>query len=225
MTTPAQPDTGAGAAPDTGSAPSTTDADATTQTQTDQQTPDTDATDWQAEAEKWKAQARKHEDRAKANKRALDEAQAARQDGDEGEDWQSKATEAEERAQAAEERAVELAYESTVNRVAAKAGLDPEALLDSDSFRRKVGEELDDDWEPDDIDGLRAAVEKVAKSKEFAGSPRFTTSRAPARSGADMPGGPAGLRQLTDADLSRMTPEQIVAAQEKGQLNNLLGIT
>jgi hypothetical protein len=35
--------------------------------------PDTDTTDWKAEAEKWKTQARKHEDRAKAHQAAAKE--------------------------------------------------------------------------------------------------------------------------------------------------------
>jgi hypothetical protein len=219
MTTPAQPDTGAGAAPDTGSAPA---EDATTETQPQTETTDTDAPDPAAEIAKWKSQARKHEERAKANKKALDELKAAQQ-GETGEDWQAKATEAEQRAADAEERAVELAYSSTVTRIAAKAQLDAEALLDSGRFREAVAEELGD--EEFDDDDLRAAVEKIAKSKEFSGNPRFTGQRTPARSGSDMPGGPAGLRQITEAELQRMTPEQIVEAQNKGQLNSLLGAT
>src|SRR6266581_5375433 len=70
MTTPAEPDTGAGAAPDTGSAPDTTTIE------TDQQQADataTDEPDYAAEVSKYKALARKHEDRAKANKKQLDD--------------------------------------------------------------------------------------------------------------------------------------------------------
>jgi hypothetical protein len=42
--------------------------------------------------------------------------------------------------------------------------------------------------------------------------------------GADLDGGnPGAPRQLTEADLTKMTPEQIVKAQEDGLLRNLLG--
>jgi len=219
MTTPAQPDTGAGsAAPDTGSAPEGT----TTET-APEQTTGTDVTDWQAEAEKWKTQARKHEERSKANKKALDDALNASKPkaGEPGpEDWQRQVAEATERATAAETRAAELAYRSTVSRIAATVNADADALLDSDSFLEAVETELGDDFDDDE---LAAAVTKVAK--EYAKKLRFAKQTGPARSGADISGGPAGLRQLTEDDLQRMSPEQIVDAQNKGQLNSLLGIT
>lgn len=215
MTTPAQPDTGtAGAAPDTGTAPETgtTTQDAATATET---------VDWQAEAEKYKALARKHEQRAKTNKQALDDLQAKAAPAEGEEDWKTKAEEAAARAEAAEVRAVELAYETTVNRIARDVGADAEALLDSQAFRDAVADELDDDFDDDD---LRAAVGKVAK--EFARQPRFSaTPTGPTRSGTEMNGATGGPRQITEAELARMTPEQIVAAQENGQLNALLGRT
>ncbi|MCW2920125.1 MAG: hypothetical protein JWN52_8193 [Actinomycetia bacterium] len=217
MTTPAEPDTGAGSQPDTGSAPEAPQTDA------QQAAPDTDATDWQAEAEKYKALARKHEDRAKANKRALDEAAQAAQ-GKAGEptldDYKAQLTEAATAREAAEERAAVAIYKSTVDSVAAKVGADAVALRDSGSFQDAVTEELGDDFDDDD---LEAAVTKVAK--EYAKKPRFAKQTGPARSGADLPGGPGTLRQLTEGDLKHMSAEQIVAAQDKGQLNSLLGIT
>jgi hypothetical protein len=181
MTTPAQPDTGAGAAPDTGSAPQDPTA---TEAET-QDTPETGEPDWKAEAEKWKAQARKHEDRAKANKAALDKAarQAAPKDGEPTvEDLQKQLTEANEAREAAETAAVEAAYTSTVTRVAAQVGADAEALLDSDSFRDAVREQLDEDGFDDD--DLKAAVTKAAK--EFAKKPRFALAGGATRGGADL---------------------------------------
>lgn len=218
MTTPAGADTAAGAdAPDTGSAP-----DGTTDPTTSETTTGTDV-DWQAEAEKYKALARKHEDRSKANKKALDDALAASKpkDGQPGPDeWQKQVAEATERATAAEQRAAELAYRNTVSRIAATVNADADALLDSESFLAAVEQELGDDFDDDE---LATAVTKVAK--EYAKKPRFAKQTGPARSGADITGGPAGLKQLTEADLSRMTAEQIVEAQNKGQLDSLLGIT
>lgn len=188
MTTPAEPATGAGDAPDTGSAPQ---EPATTDAQPPQEpaTSATDTTDWQAEAEKWKAQARKHEDRAKASKAALDKAnkQAAPKEGEPTPDeLKQQLTEANEAREAAETAALQAVYTSTVTRVAAKVGADAEALLDSDSFYQAVGEELGDDFDDDD---LRGAVEKVAK--EFAKKPRFAVPPAgSSRGGADINGGP-----------------------------------
>ena len=147
MTMPAQPDTGAaGAAPDTGTAP-TDEAPETT-------APDTgEEVDWQAEAEKYKALARKHEQRAKDNRKALAEAQAKGKPA-EGEpsldDLRAQLDEVTTAREAAEARAVELAYETTVSRVARDVGADADALLDSQSFRDAVAEELDEDFDDDE---------------------------------------------------------------------------
>lgn len=215
MTTPAQPDTGAGAEPDTGSAPEpTTDAPQPT-------APDTDATDWQAEAEKYKALARKHETRAKANKTALDEALAKGKpkDGEPSlEDLQSRLSAADKAREDAEARVAEVAYERTVDRIARKVGADGEALLDSDRFRREVSDEVGEDFDDDD---LAKAVQKIAA--KFAKDPRFAGTRPAARSGADITGGPGAPVQVTLEELNKMTPEQIVEAQDKGLLKNLLG--
>lgn len=207
------PDTGQ-AQPDTGgSAP---------EPATDQQPAATgDGTDWQAEAEKWKGLARKHETTAKKNKQSLDEILAKQQGAPSVDDLQKRLTDADTARQQAEERLVELTYANVVNRTAREVGADADALLDSAGFRDAVADELGEDFDDDD---LAKAVAKVAK--EFAAKPRFAAAgRVPARSGADITGGPGVLRQLTEADLRRMSPEEIVAAQEKGQLNTLLGIT
>src|SRR5437879_1671387 len=214
MTTPAQPDTGAGAEPDTGSAPEDTTTDAGQQADATA----TDAPDHAAEVSKYKALARKHEDRAKASKKQLDDLLAKQQGEPTLEDLQAQTASERERAEAAEERAAELAYDIAVNRAASKVGADAEALSDSDRFRREVTEELGDDFDDDD---LRAAVQKIAA--KFAKDPRFAGSKAPARSGADITGGPGAPRQITEDELHKMTPEQIVEAQDKGLLKNLLG--
>jgi hypothetical protein len=214
MTTPAQPDTGAGAEPDTGSAPEGTTID---------QQPDTsatDGTDWQAEAEKWKGLARKHEGNSKTNKQKLDELLSKQQGTPSLEDLQAELAAEREAREAAEGHGAELAYKNTVSSIATNSGLNAAELLDSGRFRDKVAELLGDDFDDDE---LLAAVEKVAKTKEFAGNPRFAGSKAPPRSGADITGGPGAPRQVTEDELHKMTPEQIVEAQEKGLLRSLLG--
>jgi hypothetical protein len=200
MTTPT-PDTGTGTPPATGGTPSEP-------TPTDQQptAPDTDAPDWQAEAEKWKTLARKHETTAKANKQLLDKASAATAGEPTVDDLKAQLAELSQAHNAAEERNAELAYSGTVRTLAQAAGADPEALLDSDSFRDAVASELGEDFDDDD---LSKAVTKVAKV--FAAKPRFaaTSGTAPARSGADITGGtpPPGRerpRSLSEAVRSRL---------------------
>lgn len=189
MTTPAQPDTGAGDAPDTGSAPQQQDAPAATDDtrQPDQTESATDDVDYKAEVDKWKALARKHEQQAKTNKKALDDAAKAHAGEPTLEDLQSRLEDADTAREEAEVRLVELAYENAVNRIGTRHGLDVEAALDSDAFRNAVGDELGEDFDDDD---LRQAVEKV--TKQFAAKPRFAAPNGAApRSGAPMPGAPA----------------------------------
>lgn len=213
MTTPAQPDTGtAGAAPDTGTAPETgtTTQDAAAATET---------VDWQAEAEKYKALARKHEQRAKTNKQALDDLQAKAAPAEGEEDWKAKYEAAEGRASEAEIRAVELTYESTVTRIAGTVGADAEALLDSQSFRDKVAEELDDDGFDDDE--LKAAVAKHAK--EFAKKPRYAAQRASGgASGGDFTGSPGAAssidQQIADAEKNRDFGTAIALKRQRAAL-------
>lgn len=215
MTMPAQPDTGAaGAAPDTGTAP--------TDEAPEQAAPDTGEVDWQAEAEKYKALARKHEQRAKENRKALAEAQAAGKPA-EGEpsldDLRAQLDEVTTAREAAEARAVELAYRDTVRTAASTIGADAEALLDSQSFRDAVADELDEDFDDDD---LREAVAKVAK--DFAKKPRFA-ARQPAagRSGGDFTGGPGARasidQQIADAEKNRDFATAIALKRQRAALN------
>jgi hypothetical protein len=215
MTTPAQPDTGAGAAPDTGSAPAVAPTD---------QQPDasaTDEVDYQAETEKWKALARKHETTAKANKKALDALQRSAQPADgepTTEDLQAQLTEHQEAREAAEARAAELAYGNTINRVAGTLNLDAEALLDSGSFRDAVAEELDDDFTDDD---LKAAVTKVGK--QYAKNPRFAKTVGASRSGGEFNGAPASPasidQQIAEATKAKNFPLAIALKQHRAALN------
>lgn len=79
----------------------------------------------------------------------------------------------------------EHAYERVVRSAATDVNADPEALLDSGSFRDAVAAELGDEFTDDD---MTKAVAKVAK--EFAAKPRFAKTTAPARSGGEITGGP-----------------------------------
>ena len=98
---------------------------------------------------------------------------------------------------------------------AAEHGANPSALRDSVSFLDSIK-----DIDPTDSAALVAAAKAAATA-----NPSLSASPAgPARGGADLSGGGGSEpRQLTEDDLSRMSPEQIVDAQEKGLLRNLLG--
>lgn len=112
--------------------------------------------------------------------------------------------------------------ELAVYRSAGKFGGDPDALLDSRAFANAVSK-LDptaDDFDSAMEAAVKAAVE--ANPKLAAKAPEPAPAPAPPKGGADLAGAPGGKRQLTEADVKRMTPEQIVKAREAGQLNTYL---
>jgi hypothetical protein len=204
VTTPAQPETPATGpgAPATGeqTPEPTTPVDAPQQPATGE-----DGTDWKKHARSWEKKSKDNERRLSEYEQqlgTLKKALGLEAADDLPEHAKAKLSEAEKRAEAAETRALELAYESTVSRVAATVNADAEALLDSDSFRNAVGEELGEDFDDDD---MRKAVAKVAK--EFAKKPRFAKSQGSPRSGADFtgsPGAPPNIDQaIADAEKNR----------------------
>lgn len=104
---------------------------------------------------------------------------------------------------------------------AADHGANPAALRDSVSFLESV-KAID----PTDTAAIVAAAKAaVTANPALAAVPAApATPPAPPAGGADLSGGnPGAPRQLTEADLTSMTPEQIVKAQEDGLLRNLLG--
>lgn len=119
---------------------------------------------------------------------------------------------------AAQETARTNALRAALYETASEHGANPAALRDSVSFLESV-KALD----PSDT----AAVVAAAKAAVAANAALAATPAAPAgppAGPADLGGGnPGAPRQLTEADLTTMTPEQIVKAQEEGLLRNLLG--
>jgi len=113
---------------------------------------------------------------------------------------------------------VELALYKTAPQHAA-------ALLDSLSFIQSLDGIEADPGTPEFATALGEAV-KAAMER----NPSYTNGQAPTAPPRFAAGADGGARagtsvpQLTESDLSRMNPEQIVDAQEKGQLNDLLGI-
>jgi hypothetical protein len=82
--------------------------------------------------------------------------------------------------------------------------------------------DIDDDGTVDP-DQVVEAIADLVKNKPYLAAQGARKWQGGADGGARK--GQAKPPQLTEADVKRMTPEQIVAAQEKGQLNDLLGAT
>lgn len=163
--------------------------------------------DWQAEAEKWKALSRKHED---ANTKLLkqnDELKSAAMS-----DAEKAIADAVERGrtEAMSSMRTELA-EARLRAAAAGKVADVDALMDFVDLGKFVTENGVDDA------AITAAVDRFAKVAPAPTPPKFGS--------VDL--GPQGdrPRQLGEADLARMTPEQIVEARQKGQLDELMGVT
>lgn len=117
---------------------------------------------------------------------------------------------------------VEVASRSTAEAAAAKrelaifkaasaAGADPTKLLDSNSFMSSVS-----GLDPSDGSAVSAAIQAALTA-----NPSLKTARAASASGIPL-GGSGEQGQVTEAQLAQMTPEQIVDAQSKGLLRDLL---
>lgn len=127
------------------------------------------------------------------------------------------------RDEAKAEARTESLRERVLDKIEAKAArlfADPEdavALLG-----RRVDDFIDDGKL--DADAIAEAIADLLKKKPHLaaaaqGGKRFTGSAdGGTRNGSTRPA------QLTEQDLKRMSPQQIVAAQDKGQLNDLLGV-
>lgn len=132
-----------------------------------------------------------------------------------------------EQVTAAQAAARQSTVELAVWKAAATAGGNAEALLDSRTFVDTITklDPASSSFAKDVSDAIAAAVASSDRFKAAASGQAPATPPARFPAGAD--GGARGgttVSQLTEADLARMSPEQIVDAQEKGQLNDLLGI-
>lgn len=88
-------------------------------------------------------------------------------------------------------------------------------FLDLDKF------EVDDDGNVDE-DEIASALEDLVKTKPYLAAQGGRRFQGDAGGGSRKDARP---KQLTEADIKRLTPDQIVKARQDGQLNDLLGIT
>ncbi|MFE4991418.1 hypothetical protein ACFRH4_08710 [Streptomyces mirabilis] len=219
MSTPAEP-----AAPATGPEPTgTTGTDPQpAQPSATTATANGDTTDWraeaqrlQAEADRWKANSRKNENGKKANNDLLAKvAEALGLDAGTKPD----ADQLTQQLTASQSEVRQSKVEAAVLRTAARLGVDGDALLDSRSFLNSLT-----DVDPSDSAAVEAAVNAVKTRFQ---NPSTTTADAvptpPARSGAPINGSPGGSKPITEAELARMSPDQITKAYEDGRLAHLM---
>lgn len=146
-----------------------------------------------AELEKWKAMSRKNEARAKEN------AEKAGLYDEASEKSKSDLQKAIERAEKAEARAAQAERANAKSRVAAQKGIDPDLLPDGDE------------------DTVTQAADRLIAWRDAA-KPKGTPAAAAGERGEKV----GDVKQLTRDDLKSMSPREIMAAQKKGQLADLL---
>jgi len=125
------------------------------------------------------------------------------------------------KAEARKEAQAEVLRERALDKVEAKAA---KLFADPEDARALLADKVDEfiDGTQIDLDAITEALEELLKRKPHLaaqGGKRFEGS-------ADQGSRKGGTRpaQLTRADLDRMNPDEIVAAKQKGQFDELLGI-
>jgi len=125
------------------------------------------------------------------------------------------------RTQARAEARAESLRERALDRLEARAA---RVLADPEDARAYLGGMVEDfiDGDAIDTEAITEALEDLLKRKPYlaatAAKPKFEgTGDGGARKGS------AGPTQLNETDLKSMSPEQIVAAQNAGQLRDYLG--
>ena len=166
-------------------------------------------TDWKAEADKWKALSKKNEAQAKANAAA---AKRAKELDEAGKSEVEKA-----RAEARDQVLAEVLKDRALDRVEAKAA---KLFADPEDARALLAPHVDDLIDDGKVDA--AAIDK-ALADLLKRKPHLGTDQRRFKGSAD--GGARGssaVTQVTEHELKRMTPEQIVKAREEGRLADLL---
>lgn len=154
----------------------------------------------------WKAEARKWERRAKENSTAAEQLEKHKASAMSDAEKAVAAAKVEGASEAAKAYGLKLA-KAELKAAAAAKGVD---LADFDDLI-DVSKFLTDKGEVDD-DAIKKAVARFAK---------LAAPKA-GRSGGEMPGAPGGTEPITEAQLAKMTPEQIAKAYEAGQLKHLM---
>lgn len=122
-------------------------------------------------------------------------------------------------ATAATARANERILRSEVRAAAAGKLSDPRDAL---RFLDLTTFEVDDDGQVDE-DEIADAIDDLLKSKPYLAATAGNKPRFEGTGDGGARKAPSGPRQLTEADVKKMTPEQIDEAHRKGQLRDYMG--
>lgn len=168
-------------------------------------------TDWKAEAEKWKSHARKHEQLWKEKQGAVKELEELKTSQLSDTERAVKEAEARGRAEAT------MAYSQQIAAAELKAALtgvvaDPNAVIEDINLAKYVTDKGDVNTE-----AIAAARDKFAALFASPPQPQAPTLHQ-GRQGQPSPG------QLTRADLSNMSPDDINKAIAEGRLDEVRGI-
>lgn len=171
-------------------------------------TPEPQETDWVAEARKWEKRAKENASRLKEAEPKLAEydkfVQASQSELDRAQDAANKA------------QAGLAAMRETVAKAEVKAALtgvvpDPTAIADDLNLTRFINED----------GGVNLDAVAALRDKYASLAPQASRTPAPNPAQGSSGSGPATPAQLSEADLTHMTPAQIVEAQNEGRLQNL----
>ncbi|MFJ4286412.1 hypothetical protein ACIPY0_12270 [Paenarthrobacter nicotinovorans] len=109
-----------------------------------------------------------------------------------------------------------LTVERALDKAARKAGADEDLLAAVLAHKGSLSK-----LDPSEAD-FATKLDALVKA-ELDGNPKLKAARAAAASGVELGGGSGEQGQITEQQLKTMTPDQIVEAQAKGLLRNLLG--
>ena len=174
-----------------------------------------------------------------AGKKALDAERQARRDAEKArKKLEEELTELRKQAMTDQERAIEEAREAATNEVlegvntklfaaevrAAAAGkiADPELIADAEMAKRLLKFDEIPMTSDGDIDSaaIAEAVDKLVKNK-----PYLKGSAMQPDGSADQGARTSGVKQLTREEVQRMSPDEIMKAENEGRLDNILGRT
>lgn len=124
------------------------------------------------------------------------------------------------RKQARDEAQEELLKERALDKIEVKAA---KTFADPEDAKRFLADRVDEFVEDGKVDAeaIGDALEELAKNKPYLAAQGGKRFQGSADGGARK--GPQQPSQLTRDDLKGLTPEQVVAAKEAGQLKDLLG--
>lgn len=186
--------------------------------------------DRRREADRLRRQAARERDEALAElerlRKAAEQKKPAEGDGseDKGPDLDAIRKEAEEKAKAAVKAEVlKDRVSDKIEVLAAKRAQDPDVVRTLLLAGSEIADFLDGD--KIDAEAIKEALDELLEKKPYLAVAAQSAKRFQGSGDGGARTGPQKPAQLTQADLDRMAPEQIVKAQAEGRFDDLMGIS